>query len=324
MLPLRAALGLLAAHSQSTPCLLLNGSQHPDLSPLAVVQPHRALRTGLHSPDWDGKQTFNQVCLLATPSRQETLEYLALAWQALAPGGELLFCVENSLGADGWRKRLRSLQPELFSKYHCRLMRFRDQPFPEELLPRDGDPRKLRKPLESSDFVSCPGLFSWDRLDAGTQRLIDHLPTRLPGIGADFGCGPGLLVREVLKRQPTRVDAIDVDQRALAACLENNPNEERLRTLWLDLCQERPDPQSQSQYDWVVLNPPFHGLGRELRGLGFSILGQALKSLKPSGQLWLVANQDLPYEGALAEAKWTPKILHQSGGYKVMQCQRNV
>ena len=123
-----------------------------------------------------------------------------------------------------------------------------------------------------------------------------------------------------MKRQPTRVDAIDVDQRAVAACLANNPDDDRLRTLWLDLCQEAPD----TQYDWILLNPPFHGLGRELRGLGFAILAQALKRLKPSGQLWLVANQDLPYEVALAEASWTPKLLHQSGGYKVILCQRSV
>ena len=85
MLPLRPALGLLATHSQQSPCLLLNGSHHPELNPAAVVQPHRALRTSMTAPDWDGHQTYAQVCLLATPSRQETLEYLALAWKALAP-----------------------------------------------------------------------------------------------------------------------------------------------------------------------------------------------------------------------------------------------
>lgn len=316
MLPLRNSLKVLASRISSEPWLFLNGAQAQDLAPRAVVQPHRGLRQTLSAPDWDGQSLFSQVAILATPSRQETVEYLALAWKASLQGGQIHLCIENDLGADGYRKRFKSLQPEVYSKHHCKCLTFKVGAFPEDLLPAEGDPRRLRPPFPEADFVSCPGLFSWDRPDPGSRCLLAHLPPAMEGLGADFGCGPGLLVRELLAREATSVEAVDVDARALQACRENCQHDSRLTTHWLDLTTERP---AQS-YDWITLNPPFHGLGREIRGLGLALLARARQCLKPGGRLWMVANQDLPYEAAL---EGRGQQLFRGGGYKVLSWQQN-
>lgn len=308
VLGLRPATRALAEFRAEQPALLLNGEAHPDTNPIAVVQPHRGLRLAIHAPDYEDGQTVPEVHLLGTPSREETQEYMALARRALAPGGKLFFCVEKDLGADGWHKRLKPV--EVQSKFHCKLMTLE-----AEQLPETGDPRALRTP-PGADFVSCPGLFSWEHLDVGSSLLLSHLPPTMHGRGADFGCGPGLLTRELMKRKPHEVIAIDVDQRAVAACAANSG----AKSVWLDLTSEK----APGKFDWITLNPPFHSFGKESRDLGITLLGAATAALAKRGELWLVANQDLPYEQALQALGMSFELRQRAKGFKVMVCRRSV
>jgi 16S rRNA (guanine1207-N2)-methyltransferase len=296
---MRAALELLARYRSRQAALFLAAEEHPHLQPLAVYQPLKNLRQQLSAPDWDGQASFEEIHLLATPSRQETEEYLHWAARALSPSGFLYLAVENDLGADGWRKRLRPLECE--SGMHSRLLKLRPEPGP-------GNPSQLR-PLH--DFVSCPGLFSWDRLDAGSALLLEHLP-RLRGQGADFGCGPGLLARAYLRSLPDTqslsLDLIDVDQRAVAAAEQNCPGS---RAFWLDLSCE-PAPQ---KYDFILLNPPFHRQGREQRTLGQKLVERAVAHLHPGGQLFLVANSHLDYRRELAPLE--TRQLFEGRGFRI-------
>jgi 16S rRNA (guanine1207-N2)-methyltransferase len=303
---MRPALQVLARQRGPVEALQLAGAFHPELRPSAVVQPDRSLRLGLQAPDWDKSQSFKEIHLLATPNREETLAYLALARRA---GGPIYFCAENRLGADGWRKRLKPI--ESVSQQHCRLMRL-----DPEFLPEEGDPLELRR---VADFVSCPGLFSWDRMDAGSQLLLEFLPADLPGRGADLGCGPGLLARNLLPRGCAQLDLVDVDRRAVRAALLNCGENERCRALWLDLVSEAPP----GNYDWITLNPPFHGQGQEQRALGVSLLARAAASLRRGGTLWLVANEHLPYQEVLAELSLHPIEVRQQRGYKLFRCRKN-
>ncbi len=306
---MRAALEVLARHRGAVAALQLAGGPHPGLRPASVVQPDRSQRLGLDAPDWDGRQSFAEVHLLATPSREETREYLALARRA---GGRVFLCVENRLGADGWRKQLKPL--DSFSQNHCRLMELNPDTLPEQ-----GDPLALRRPHEQADFLSCPGLFSWDRFDPGSQQLLEFLPAQLKGRGADLGCGPGLLARQLLERGCEHLDLVDVDQRAVRAAWANCAHDERCRMLWLDLVQEKPP----GGYDWVTLNPPFHGSGQEDRALGLALLARAADSLRRSGTLWMVTNQHLPYQEALAPLNLHLLEVRQQRGYKLFQCRKN-
>lgn len=306
---MRAALEVLARQRGSARCLQLAGAAHPDLNPLAVVQPDRGQRLTLQAPDWDGEQTFSEVHVLATPNREETWAYLALARRA---GGRVFLCAENRLGADGWRKKLKPL--DSFSQNHCRLMEL-----DRDSLPGEGDPLALRPPYPEADFVSCPGLFSWDRFDPGSQLLIDFLPAQLKGSGADLGCGPGLLGRQLLARGCRDLDLVDVDSRAVEAAWQNCGRDPRCRPLWLDLTKEDPP----GSYDWVTLNPPFHGSGQEDRALGLALLARAAGSLRRSGTLWMVANEHLPYQEALEPLHLQLLEVRQQRGYKLFQCRKN-
>ena len=167
------------------------------------------------------------------------------------------------------------------------------------------------------DLWTQPGVFSWDRIDAGTRQLMTVLP-QLSGHGADFGCGIGVLAKAVLaSKAVTALDLIDLDRRAIAAA-KRNVEDPRASFHWADVLTLQDLPE----LDFVVMNPPFHDRGVEDRTLGQTFIRRAHKALRKGGVLWLVANRHMPYEVVLNElfARVTPK--GDAGGFKLYEARR--
>lgn len=163
-----------------------------------------------------------------------------------------------------------------------------------------------------------PGVFSWDRLDAGSALLLNHLPA-LAGHGADLGCGIGVLSQAIL-RSPTvgELVLVDIDRRAVAAA-QKNIADPRARFLWADM---RDAPLPASGLDFVVMNPPFHDAGIEDQGLGQLFIERAAVMLTAGGKLWLVANRHLPYEALLARAFAHVTAVAEADGFKIYSAEK--
>src|SRR5579875_215306 len=73
------------------------------------------------------------------------------------------------------------------------------------------------------DLETDAGVFSPQRLDAGTRLLLDVVPPPPPrGDLLDLGCGYGPLALVMAARAPeAAVWALDVNERALALCAGN-------------------------------------------------------------------------------------------------------
>jgi 16S rRNA (guanine1207-N2)-methyltransferase len=161
-------------------------------------------------------------------------------------------------------------------------------------------------------------VFSWDRPDPGSARLLEVLPA-LHGEGADLGCGIGLLARAVLiSPKVTALTCADIDGRAVA-CAEHNLDDARAKVVWADL---RRPLEDLTDLDFVVMNPPFHEGGMENQALGVAFIETAAKMLGKRGVCWLVANRHLPYEAALAKAFETVSVRGDAGGYKIFEARK--
>src|SRR5436190_11460445 len=134
--------------------------------------------------------------ILAPPGTLERRYVLAQALRALRPGASLIALAPKAKGGARLGRELASFgcQVTESGKRHHRLCVTRRPAEPTGLdaAMAEGGPRQV-EPLGWTQ----PGVFSWDRIDPGTSRLIEQLPT-LTGAGADLGCGVGLLAQHVL------------------------------------------------------------------------------------------------------------------------------
>jgi len=243
---------------------------------------------------------------------------LAQALRALKPGAPLLAFAPKDKGGSRLRKALERFGctvTEVSRRHHrfCSAARPAD---PRELdqAIADGAPRIV----PSLGVWSQPGVFSWDRLDPGSARLLELLPP-LTGRGADLGCGVGILAGRLLASP--NIDAltcIDIDRRAVN-CARRNLDDPRAAVLWADV---RRLDEGFSDFDFVVMNPPFHDGGTEDRELGVAFIRAAVRLLRRGGVCWLVANRHLPYEAALTGAFASVAVKADAGGYKIIEARK--
>jgi 16S rRNA (guanine1207-N2)-methyltransferase len=174
------------------------------------------------------------------------------------------------------------------------------------------------QPSEKDGWVTSPGVFSSEGPDPGSVLLAERLPP-LKGMVADLGAGWGYLSRGLLAASPgiAELHLIEAEHEALA-CARLNVTDPRARFHWADATRPLPGPR----YDAIVMNPPFH-VGRAADpALGRAFIASAQGGLKPSGQLWLVANRHLPYEAALSGAFAEVETVAATASYKILRAAR--
>lgn len=261
---------------------------------------------------------FSRFIVAAPPGVLERRFVLAHALRALEAGGELVALAPKDMGGARLRRELEGFDcvvEETARRHHriCTATRPAEPIGLEDAIAEGG-----LQIAEDLGLWTQPGIFSWDRIDPGTTLLLAS-GLKFKGDGADFGCGVGLLAREVLRAsEVTTLALIDIDARAIQAA-RRNIDDPRASFLQHDL---RSLSEGLKGLDFVVMNPPFHTGGREDRGLGQAFVRSAAAALRRGGLLRLVANIGLPYEAVLAEAFREVKPLSQKHGYKLIEARK--
>ena len=260
----------------------------------------------------------DSATVLAPPGTLERDYVLAQALRALKPGAPLTAFAPKDKGGSRLKKTLEGFGCKVTEdarKHH----RFCSATRPAEPIGlSEAIAAGATRIVPSLGLWSQPGVFSWDRPDPGSVRLLEVLPA-LYGEGADLGCGIGLLARDVLTSPKVKaLTCADIDGRAVA-CAEHNLDDERAKVVWADLRQPL---EGLAELDFVVMNPPFHDGGMENQGLGVAFIETAAKMLGKRGVCWLVANRHLPYEAALAKAFETVTVRGDAGGYKIFEARK--
>lgn len=276
------------------------------------------LRPGAAALETLGDASLSALTMLAPPGTLERRYTMALALKALKPGAPFTVLAPNDKGGTRIAKEIKAFgcQTADTAKGHHRICvgtRPAALTGVDDAL-ADGGPRFV----EALGLWSQPGIFSWDRIDPGSEMLAQHLPA-MSGRGADFGCGLGYLAHAVLASSGVQaLSLIDIDRRAIEAA-KRNAADPRVTLRWADLRQ--PD-ESLKGLNFVVMNAPFHDGGAEDRSLGQSFIARAADTLKVGGAAWIVANRHLPYEAMLnSKFKRITTVVSQDG-YKIFEAIR--
>lgn len=206
------------------------------------------------------------------------------------------------------RKRVSNV--EIVSKAHGKAAAFDGGEFADWVDPG---------PLHLIDgFVTRLGVFSVDRVDAASKALLELLPERLPRRIADLGAGWGYLSRAILAHDEVELLHVVEAEAAALACARDNLNDPRAMFHWADATTFTPP----ERVDAVIMNPPFHTSRAADPALGQAFIASAAKMLTPQGQLWLVANTQLPYEATLAAHFGSFDQIGRTNGFKVLHASK--
>lgn len=261
------------------------------------------------------------IALIVAPQNQiETLYLMAQALQVLKPGGVFVIAADNKAGGSRLKKNLQKLGVEnVFSESRnkCRVVWSSNVSFDKAAVREAIEAGEVQDVLEGR-FSSQPGVYGWNKIDQGSQILLQHLPANLTGYGADFGCGYGFLSQSLVQHSDLRsLVCVDADWRAVRLCrmnLQKFSSVTELEFQWADLIQ---DQNALRGLDFVVMNPPFHQGKKADISIGECFIQNAAKSLKKGGQLWMVANAYLPYERVLNACFADVRNVFEGQGFKV-------
>jgi 16S rRNA (guanine1207-N2)-methyltransferase len=264
-------------------------------------------------------ENFDGTLILCDRHRGRNELWIAEAIERTRPGGLLLVAGGKQDGIDSLRRRVGALLPieGHLSKHHGVAVWFRRNAQAEAAA---AQMRAANPPVTVENrFRTEPGMFSHDRVDAGSRLLAEHLPEGIGGAVADFGAGWGYLATVLAERFPaiSSLDLYEADFESLEAAKANLQND-RAGFFWHDLLSEPVDRRCA----WVVMNPPFHQGRAADPGIGEKMIRAAAAALVKGGRLILVANQQLPYEPVLNAAFAEMREICRDGGFKVLMGRR--
>lgn len=272
------------------------------------------------SPEAEGGG-YDLAFVLAGKHRGLNELRIAEAIERTGEGGVIVVAGGKEDGIASLRKRIGELVAVNghLSKHHGQVFWF--------ARPADSASAGLRAAnpsiLVEDRYQTGPGMFSFDRIDAGSRFLAEHLPADIKGHAADFCAGWGYLSVALAERAQglTGLDLYEADHAALQAAgqtlsrlMPNLP----VKQFWHDLAGETVD----ARYDAIVMNPPFHRGRAAEPELGAMIIRAAAKALKPGGRLFMVANRQLPYEPVLAAAFSNHVEIARNNAFKVLLARR--
>ena len=167
---------------------------------------------------------------------------------------------------------------------------------------------------------SLPGIFSYDRLDAGTRMLLDHLGDVHGARVLDLGCGYGVIGLMAARQGAAQVDMLDEDRFAVAAA-QRNAAAHGFAQVRVVTANGRADA-FRGPYDLVVTNPPFHR-GKDVdytAANGFIAYARAV--VAEHGRFVLVANSFLRYDKQLGATFAQVVPLARTASYTIWQATR--
>ncbi|MGM9998857.1 MAG: class I SAM-dependent methyltransferase [Candidatus Bruticola sp.] len=310
-------------HRQTSSCLLFVGYRPEDVPEVGLIQPWE-----------DGKEykaIYDVAIILGTSSRAENYVNFVRALRSVKSGGLIVFSIANTLGAGSFEKSMIEYIPLVAqqSKFHCRTFAIR---VPENITAKEHMTELLQKWEEGFSYRVCsesgllsrPGIFSWNKADGGSKLLAEYIKNKaqLRGVGADLGSANGFLTKAVLESRSckagevSRIDLFEDEYISLAAAKalfkEKNPKV-RIGYSWADVISDVPS----EQYDWIVMNPPFHQGQTRVLNLGREFVASAARALTWRGVLYVVVNRTLPYEDTLAEYFKNYEKVAENNSFKV-------
>ncbi|WP_436789580.1 methyltransferase [Yinghuangia sp. YIM S10712] len=172
--------------------------------------------------------------------------------------------------------------------------------------------------------IEHAGVFSAERLDAGTRLLLENLPRRGgPEHVVDLGCGNGVVgLAAALGNPEARVTFVDESFQAVASA----------EATYRANVPEGGDAEfvvgdglagfARGSVDLVLNNPPFHSHQATTDETAWRMFTGSRAALRPGGELWVVGNRHLGYHVKLKRIFGNCEVVSGNRKFVVLRAVR--
>ncbi len=259
------------------------------------------------------QKKFN-LAIISIPKSKKLAKHLIYLATKAVPKGLIIVDGDKSNGIESIIRDLKKHTniTNVVSKAHGKIAWFET---PADLGMYKDVPLKIE-----GGFETRAGVFSSDGVDPASKLLAQVIPRDIQGVGADLGGGWGYLSVKALEiNSISELHFIEADFAALNVA-KDNLDDRRMKFYWCDALKW----EAPKLLDFIIMNPPFHYMGRVMPSLGADFVKVASRNLKKSGTLWMVANRHLPYEDAIRRHFSSFSELSGSTKFKVMQAENPI
>ncbi len=168
-------------------------------------------------------------------------------------------------------------------------------------------------------FNSDLGVFSKDKIDEGSKLLAENYfkHGRCHIKLLDVGCGIGFLGITVAKIMDSKVDMIDVNNRAIHLTNMNiKENKVNNAKVWNSNIYDN----VEDNYDVIITNPPI----RAGKSVYLTIINDAFNRLNENGELWFVMRTNHGVKTVIKSLleKYHVDVLDKSLGFYIVKVSR--
>jgi 16S rRNA (guanine1207-N2)-methyltransferase len=255
------------------------------------------------------------------------------AWRCLKPGGKIYLAGYKNEGIKTYVEKLATILGDsrkaikegalyiaqltkqcIYSKADCL---------------DDQDYANLRLMLgnHSQEFFSKPGLFGWNKVDLGSELLVNHLEklplTQIaPQNCLDLGCGYGYITLAASKNKncsPIKSWTLTDNNAAAIIAAEKNIIAAGLNGKVIpDNCAAG----INETFDLILCNPPFHQGFNPDADLTEKFVRETKRLLSKKGIAFFVINQFVPLETKAENYFSRIQLLHKEAGFKLISLQK--
>jgi len=262
--------------------------------------------------------SFDQILIRLHTDKNAMDLLLHASLSVLKDDGVLWIVGANDEGIKSVPKRLLSLCEDVETidiRKRCRILRAKKKNA-VELQDDIADWWKSETFLDQT-WKSLPGCFAKGRLDAGTQLLLDVLPSlKTTRRVLDFACGIGVVASQIHKNFPdVPIDGLDHDVMSIHAAREN------LSSAQFFVSDGLHSLPNDRRYDLIVSNPPFHRGKSEERNLLEDFVISAKPRLFRQSRLVLVTRRQIPVQKLLKNHLNKVEMLKKNKHFWVWKAQ---
>ncbi|MFC5600525.1 class I SAM-dependent methyltransferase [Deinococcus cellulosilyticus] len=252
--------------------------------------------------------------LPADKGNEAVREYLQAAFARTKPGGLCLIAGDKDKGFERYFKWFKAAfgEGEVLERHKgMRVAGF----IKENAEAQIEAARTHQYTFEGLQITSLPGVFSAGKVDDASQLLLSHLPSPAGKQVLDIGAGAGVLGLRCAQLG-AEVTLLEEDLAAVRS-IEINARDAGLKVTALhsDVGSALPE---QAQFDLVVMNPPFHVGTDVILEVAEEFIRVAYQHVRAGGEVWVVANQFLPYE-PLMQKHGKVQLVIKNKSYKVLR-----